>query len=569
MAKGVKEFFQDFYGLDETINKIVRYFKLGADGHEENRQVLYMVGPVGSGKSSLVERVKNGMIESGTFYALEDCPMHEEPLNIVPQRLREDFEKELGVKIEGYPCPVCHYNLKNKYNNEFEGFKVVQKRFSKIDGVGIGVVLPVDPNTADQSVLFGSRDISVLDKYPTDHPKTLSLVGAYNAANRGLLEYVEMFKNPIDFLHGILSATQEKQIKVPETHKTIYYDGVVLAHSNEGEWNQFKSTLTNEALLDRIIKIEVPYVLKLDDEVKIYEKLLRKSRFRGHIAPYTLGIASMFSVMSRMEQSNKCDLVTKMRLYNGKEVVEKGRSKKIDVRELKDEAKKEGMFGVSTRDIIKTIDNTIAESEHNCINPVSLNESLVQYVKEKWTNETERERLLNILQDAVHKEYMGLLEEELQKAFNPTYEEQAQTLFNNYLDHVMAFSLKKPVHNKVTKEELQPDIKFMESIEQQLGLIGEAVVGFRQDVMAHLLEPAMKGAKLDYRSYVPLKEAIEKHLWATSKDMVRVVTKDKIRDKEQRKKYDAMVETMIRDNGYCEHCCEVVLDYARNHLWRG
>ncbi|WP_432402022.1 serine protein kinase [Wukongibacter sp. M2B1] len=560
-------FFKDFYGIDKTIMKIVNYFNTAAMKGEESRQVLYLVGPVGAGKSSIMEALKKGLERSKSIYAIKNCPMREEPLHLVPNHLREQFDELLGVKIEGDLCPVCRYRLKEEYNGEFEKFPVETIDFSIRARKGVGVVPPVDPNNQDTSVLIGSVDISKLDLYPEDDPRVLSLNGAFNVGNRGVVEFIEVFKNEIEYLHTMITATQEKSIPSPGKSSMIYFDGIILAHSNEGEWNKFKSDHTNEAILDRIVKIEVPYCLELDEEIKIYNKILKRSKFDAHIAPHTIEVASMFAILTRLTASSKVNPITKLKIYNGEEIVEKGTTKKIDILELREEAPREGMTGISPRFIMKVLDHSIAESSHNCINPISVLETLIKFVKELSIGEDAKKKYLNFLQNVIKKEYNKLLESEVTKAFIHGYREQAEDLFNNYLDHAEAFVNKTKIKDKSTGEELEPDEEFLKSIEEQIKITGSAAKGFRQDVTSYMFYVMRNGSKIDYTCYQPLKEAIEKKLTTSVKELSRVITRTKVRDKEQNKKYNAMVEEMKR-NGYCEHCCNVILKYAANNLWK-
>ncbi len=562
------KFFEDeFYGIDKTIMEMVRYFHSAAMRGEESRQVLYLVGPVGSGKSSLMESLKKALESSASIYALEGCPMREEPLHLIPKHLRPRFEELLGVKIEGDLCPVCRYRLANDYQGRYEDFGVVGADFSIRSRKGIAVVPPVDPNNQDASVLVGSVDISKMDLYPEDDPRVLSLNGAFNAGNRGIVEFIEIFKNDVEYLHAILTATQEKSIPSPGKGAMIYFDGIILAHSNEAEWNKFKSDHTNEAILDRIVKIEVPYCLELDQEVKIYRKILKKSNFRAHIAPHTLEIASMFAIVSRLIPSSKVDMITKMRIYNGEEIIQKDTTKKVDILELRDEAAREGFTGISTRFIMKAIDNTLSESEHDCINPITVLESLIKAVKSTDSSDDEKKQQLTYLQDTIKKEYHRILEKEVTRAFIHGYREQAESLFNNYIDHAEAYVNKVKLKDANTGEELEPDEAFMESIEAGIGLSGSAAKGFRHDVTAYMFYLLRNNRKIEYASYEPLREAIEKKLIASVKELSRIVTQARVRDEEQNQKYNAMVEEMNR-NGYCHHCCNVILRYAANNLWK-
>jgi serine protein kinase len=565
----VYNFFADeFFGIERTIAQLVRYFHSASLKGEESRQVLYLMGPVGSGKSSLVERVQRGLEQASTVYAVEGCPMHEEPLHLIPRHLRREFEKMLGVHIEGDLCPVCRYRLKEEFDQRYEEVPIETRNFSKRNRIGIGVVPPVDPNNQDTSVLIGSEDISKLDQYSEGDPRVLELNGALNVGNRGLVEFIEVFKNETEYLHAMITATQEKVIPAPGRHGMVYVDTCIVAHSNEAEWQKFKADHTNEAILDRIVVVKVPYNLRLSEEVKIYQKIIRNSDFRAHVAPHTLELASMFAILSRLEPTSKCDLMTKLRLYNGEEVVEKGRTKKIDVQELKEDTKREGMSGISTRFIMKALDNALSDNvSGNCINPINVREALIGMVKEADLSDDTRKQYLELLQDTLHKEYLELLEKEITRAFVYSYQEQAEALFQNYLDHAEAYVNKTKVRDRNTKEELPPDEGFLKSIEEQIAIIGSAADGFRQEVIAYLWSTSRRGEKVSYRSYEPLKEAIEKKLMTSVRDISRIITKARTRDEEQGEKYSAMVKNLL-ENGYCESCVDVVLKYAANNLWK-
>src|SRR6516225_7439209 len=565
----VYNFFADeFFGIERTIAQIVRYFHSASLKGEESRQVLYLMGPVGSGKSSLVEKLQRGLESSDAIYAIDGCPMFEEPLHLLPRHLRKEFEKMLGVNIEGDLCPVCRFRLKEEFGTRYEEFPIETRSFSKRNRIGCGVVPPVDPNNQDTSVLIGSEDISKLDQYSEGDPRVLELNGALNVGNRGLVEFIEVFKNETEYLHAMITATQEKVMPAPGRHGMVYVDTCILAHSNEAEWQKFKADHTNEAILDRIVVVKVPYNLRLSEEVKIYQKIIRNSDFRAHVAPHTLELASMFAILSRLEPTSKCDLVTKLKLYNGEEVVEKGKTKKIDVQELREDAKREGMSGISTRFIMKALDNALSDNtEGNCINPINVREALINMVKEADLPDDTRKQHLEFLQDVLHKEYLELLEKEITKAFVYSYQEQAESLFQNYLDHAEAFVNKTRVKDRNTKEELQPDEGFMKSIEEQIAIIGSAAEGFRQEVIAYLWAASRRGIRVSYQSYEPWREAIEKRLMTSVRDISRIITKARTRDEEQTDKYNVMVQNLI-DNGYCPNCVDVVLKYAANNLWK-
>jgi len=561
-------FSEDFYGMHDTISQIVRYFHSASLKGEESRQVLYLVGPVGSGKSSLVERIKRGLEELPPFYAIENDPMYGEPLHLIPRHLRKEFGKMLGLQIEGDLNPVTRHRLKEEFHGKWEEMPIRTYEFSVRARRGVGVVPPVDPNNQDTSVLIGGEDISKLDLYSEGDPRVLDLSGALNVGNRGMVEFIEVFKNETEYLHAMITATQEKHIPAPGRHGMIYVDTCIIAHSNEAEWKKFKSDHTNEAILDRIVTVKVPYNLRLTEEVKIYKKIIRQSRFTADIAPHTLEVASMFAILSRLAPTNKCDLMTKLKLYNGEEVVEKGKTKKIDVSELREEAKDEGMTGISTRFIMKALDNALSDNiSENCIHPLNVREALVAMVKAGDMADDTRKLYLEFLQDTLHKEYLEILEREITKAFVYSYQEQAESLFQNYLDHAEAYVNKKKLKDRNTGEELEPDEAFMKSIEEQIAIIGTASDGFRQEVISYLWSVSRNGESITYESYEPLKEALEKKLMASVRDVSRIITKARTRDKEQSEKYSRMVEQLIK-NGYPASCVDTILKYAANNLWK-
>ncbi len=561
-------FDKNFFGMERVIAKLMRFLRSASLRGEESRQILLLMGPVGAGKSDLTEHIKRALEGAPNFYSLEGCPIHEEPLHLLPRSLRSKFEELLGVRIEGDLCPVCRFRLKEEFGNEYERFPVTETSFSIRGRRGIAEVPPTDANTQDVSILIGTEDLSKLDKYPEDDPRVLSLNGALNCGNRGIVEMIEIFKNEVEFMHPVITATQEKRVPAPGKHPMIDHDVIILGHCNESEWNRFKSDRTNEAILDRLRKIEVPYVLEVSQEERIYRKRLGQSNFDAHIAPHTIRIASFFSVLSRLKPSNKCDLITKAKIYDGEEIIEKGRTRKIDIKDLREEARDEGMSGISTRFIMKSIDEAIANSDKNMVTPISILDELVQRVKEDVTNEDDRKRYLEMLQKDIRDEYMTVLEKEIAKSFISAYEEQAETLFNSYLDNCEAYVNRKTIKNSITKEEREPDEDLMVKIEEQIGITGSSKDGFRQDVTSYMYTLYKRQMTISYQSFKPLQSAIENFMMSNIRDMARIVTKSKTRDKDQKKKYSEMVKTMIDEYGYNEDSAEEILTFAANNLWR-
>ncbi|WP_372716151.1 serine protein kinase [Immundisolibacter sp.] len=560
-------FEKEFFGVERPLAQIVRYLHSAALHGEESRQVLYLMGPVGAGKSSLVAKLQRALEEADPVYAIQDCPMAEEPLHLIPNHLRRSFSDVLGVPIEGELCPLCRHRLETEFNGRYEDMPVTRVAFSRHRRRGIGVVPPVDPNNQDTSVLIGSEDISKLDRYSESDPRVLDLSGAFNVGNRGIVEFIEVFKNEPEYLHTMITATQEKFVPAPGRHGTVYVDCVIIAHSNEAEWQKFKADHTNEAIMDRIVVVKVPYNLRLTEEVKIYEKMLRESEFRAHIAPHTLEVVSIFAILSRLEPTSKCDLMTKLRLYDGEEVVKKGTTLKLSAKSLREEAQREGMSGISTRFIMKALDNALADNPELGINPINVREALMDMIKRADYPEDTKKLYLEFLQDTVHKAYLDILEKEVTRAFVFSFEQQAEDLFQNYLDHAEAYVNKSKVKDRNTDEELRPDEGFLKSVEEQIGIVGSAAEGFRQEVMSYLWAATRRGEKVSYRAYEPLRDALEKKLLHSVRDMSRIVTKSRTRDEEQKDKYDTLIQRMT-ELGYNEHSAEVVLKYAANNLWK-
>ena len=561
-------FSSQFFGMERSLEKVMRFLYSAAMKGEESRQVLLLLGPVGAGKSALIEHIKAALEQCDPIYKLDGCPINEEPLHLIPRTLREDFQKMYNIPIEGDLCPICRHRLLNDFKGDYTKFPITQTSFSVRGRTGVGVVPPMDPNTQDTSLLIGSEDISKLDLYPEDDPRVLSLNGAFNVGNRGIVEFVEVFKNEIEFLHTMITATQEKNVPSPGKQAMIYFDGVIVAHCNEAEWNKFKSEHTNEAILDRIVRVNIPYCLEFKQETKIYEKLINRSDYECHIAPHTLEVAAMFAVLSRLKGSNKADPLTKMKIYNGEEIVEKGSIKKVDIKDLREEVEDEGMTGISTRFIMKAIDAALADSTKNMITPISIRDSLIKQVKEQIVNPDDRKHYLQFLQKTLHEEYLSILEKEITKAFVTAYEEQAESLFNNYLDHAEAYVNNTKVKDRVTKEDMEPDESFLQSIEEQIGIKGSSKNNFRADISSYMFSKLRRGEVIDWRSYGPLREAIENKLVTSVRDISRIVTKSKSRDTKQKKKFNAMVQTLIEDYGYNENSAEEVIKFASNNLWR-
>jgi serine protein kinase len=568
-------FFSDeLFGIEESIARIVEYFKSAAQRLEVRKRILLLMGPVGGGKSTIVAMLKRGLEdwtrdEGGAVYGIKDCPMHEEPLHLIPLELRPEIEKHYGLYIEGELCPQCRYNLQHVYHGRHEDMLVRRIVFSEKDRIGIGTFAPSDPKSQDITELTGSIDLSTIGEIGVESdPRAYRFDGELNIANRGMMEFIEILKVDEKFLYSLLTLSQEQNIKTGR-FALIYADEVIMSHTNENEYNAFVGNRKSEALQDRIIMIKVPYNLKVTQEERIYDKLLKQSEaLRNiHLAPNALKIAAMFAVMTRLEDPKKAnvDIVKKMKLYDGEDV-EGFKSK--DVRELKEETIREGMDGISPRYIINRLSNALVRDNITCINPIDA----LRAIKDGFDQHTgitpdERERYLNLIALA-RREYDNIAKTEVQRAFVYSFEEMAKNMCNAYLDNVEAYCNKEKLKDPITEEELEPDERLMRSIEEQIGISENAKNTFRQEILIRISSYSRKGKQFEYNSHERLKEAIEKKIFADLKDVVKITTSAKTPDADQLRRINEVIDRLIKDHGYCPVCANELLSYVGTLLSR-
>jgi serine protein kinase len=569
-----KFFASELFGIEEPIARIVEYFKSAAQRLEVRKRILLLMGPVGGGKSTIVNMLKRGLedwtkTEAGAVYAIKDCPMHEEPLHLIPHQLRAEVEKHYGIYIEGDLCPQCRYALEHSYGGRHEDVKVHRVAFSEKERVGIGTFSPSDPKSQDITELTGSIDLSTIgDVGVESDPRAYRFDGELNIANRGLMEFVEMLKVDEKFLYSLLTLSQEQSIKTGR-FAMIYADEVILSHTNENEYIAFAGNRKSEALQDRIILVKVPYNLRVSQEERIYDKLLHQSEAlrNVHLAPHTLKVAAMFAVMTRLEEPKRqnVDIVKKMKLYDGEDV-EGYKSK--DVRELKEETIREGMDGISPRYIINRLSSALVRDGVTCINPIdSLRAIKDGFEQHTGISSEQRERYLNLISLA-RKEYDELAKIEVQRAFVYSFEEMARTMCNNYLDNVEAFCNKERIKDPITEEEMDPDEQLMRSIEEQIGISENAKNTFRQEILIRISSYARKGKPFEYNSHERLKEAIEKKIFADLKDVVKITTSTKTPDPDQLRRINEVVDRLVKEHGYCPVCANELLTYVGTLLSR-
>jgi serine protein kinase len=567
-------FSSELFGIEESIAKIVEYFKSAAQRLEVRKRILLLMGPVGGGKSTIVTLLKRGLedwtrAESGAVYGIKDCPMHEEPLHLIPLELRPEIEKHYGLYIEGELCPQCRYNLEHVYQGRHEDVLVKRIVFSEKDRIGIGTFAPSDPKSQDITELTGSIDLSTIGEIGVESdPRAYRFDGELNIANRGMMEFIEILKVDEKFLYSLLTLSQEQNIKTGR-FALIYADEVIMSHTNENEYNAFVGNRKSEALQDRIIMVKVPYNLKVTQEERIYSKLLKQSQaLRNiHLAPNTLKIAAMFAVMTRLEEPKKAnvDIVKKMKLYDGEDV-EGFKSK--DVRELKEETVREGMDGISPRYIINRLSNALVRDNITCINPIDA----LRAIRDGFDQHTgitpdERERYLNLIA-AAKREYDNISKTEVQRAFVYSFEEMARNMCNAYLDNVEAYCNKEKIKDPITEEELEPDERLMRSIEEQIGISENAKNTFRQEILIRISSYSRKGKAFEYNSHERLKEAIEKKIFADLKDVVKITTSTKTPDADQLRRINEVVDRLVKDHGYCPVCANELLNYVGTLLSR-
>ncbi|WP_206830190.1 PrkA family serine protein kinase [Alicyclobacillus fructus] len=569
-----KFFEKEIFGLSDTIERLVEeYFHAAARRLDVRKRILLLMGPVSGGKSTIVTLLKRGLEQysrtsEGALYAIAGCPMHEEPLHLIPNELRPEFEAEFGVKIEGNLCPSCRLRVDEEFGGRIEDVPVERIVFSEERRVGIGTFSPSDPKSQDIADLTGSVDFSTITEYGSESdPRAYRFDGELNKANRGLMEFQEMLKCDEKFLWHLLSLTQEGNFKAGR-FALISADEMIIAHTNEAEYRSFIANKKNEALQSRMIVMPIPYNLRVDDEVKIYEKLVQQSDLKNvHIAPHALRTAAIFSILTRLKESKKqgVDLMKKLYLYNGQAV--EG-LKDSDVKELKAEFPDEGMSGLDPRYIINRISTALIRRDTQCINALDVLRAIKDGLDQHPSITPEdRERLLNFVAMA-RREYDEMAKTEVQKAFVYSFEESAKTLLDNYLDNVEAYCNWQKIKDPLTGEEMDPDEKLMRSIEEQIGISENAKRAFREEILIRISTYARRGKKFDYHSHERLREAIEKKLFADLKDVVKITTSTKTPDEQQLKKINEVTRRLIDEHGYCPVCANELLRYTGSLLNR-
>ncbi len=553
--------FNEFYGMEETIERIVGFLRHAAQGLEERKQILYLLGPVGGGKSSLAERLK-ALAEAHPIYVLkagqEISPVFESPLGLFdPERMGAFLEERYGIpprRLTRFMSPWCVKRL-DEFEGDISRFRVVRINPSRLRQIAIAKTEPGDENNQDISSLVGKVDIRKLELHAQNDPDAYSYSGGLNRANQGVLEFVEMFKAPIKMLHPLLTATQEGNYIGTENIGAIPFSGVILAHSNEAEWQTFKNNRNNEAFIDRICVIKVPYCLRMTEEQKIYDKLVKSSELaEAHCAPSTLEMLARFSVLTRLRRHENSTLFAKMRIYDGeslKDTDPRARS----LQEYKDVAGfEEGMDGASTRFAFKVLAATFNyDTTEIAADPVHLLYVLEQSIRrEQLPAETEKHYLEFIKGELVPR-YAEFIGNEIQKAYLELYSDYGQNLFDRYVSYADAWIEDVDFKDADTGQLLNRELLNQEltKIEKPAGIANPK--DFRNEVVKFSLRARANsgGKNPSWTSYEKVREVIERRMFSQVEELLPVISFGSKKDSDTEKKHDEFVERMT-DRGYTE-----------------
>ena len=558
--------FQDFFGMDDTIDQIVSFFRHAAQGLEERKQILYLLGPVGGGKSSLAEKLK-ALMEHAPFYAIKGSPVNESPLGLFsPSEDAHILEQEYGIPrrhVTGLMSPWASKRL-HEFNGDITKFRVVRLRPSILKQIGIAKTEPGDENNQDISSLVGKVDIRKLEHFAQDDPDAYAFSGGLCLANQGLLEFVEMFKAPIKVLHPLLTATQEGNYKGTEGLSAIPFEGIVLAHSNESEWLSFKNNRNNEAFLDRIYIVKVPYCLRVSEEVKIYEKLLRDSSLsEANCAPGTLDMMARFAVLSRLKEPENSSIDSKLRVYDGeslKDVDPKVKS----MQEYRDYAGvDEGMTGLSTRFAFKIL-SKVFNHDHAEVaaNPVHLLYVLEQRIAQEQFPKEVEERYLAFLKGILAPRYAEYIGKEIQTAYLESYAEYGQNIFDRYVTYADFWIQDEEYRDPDTGEIFNRASlnEELEKIEKPAGISNPK--DFRNEIVNFVLRARASnhGRNPQWTSYEKLREVIEKKMFSTTEDLLPVISFNAKASAEDQAKHEDFVQRMV-GKGYTERQVRLLCEW--------
>lgn len=595
------------FGIDVHLMKLVNFFKSAAQGYGTEKRVLLLHGPVGSAKSSISRLLKKGLehysrTDEGALYTYEwvdeegsdilggaklfPSPMHEEPLKLVPLSVRKKFVDEINqnhdgkykIKIKGEVNPACRFIINEymeKYNGDWNSvmkhIRVKRLLLSEKDRIGIGTFQPKDEKNQDSTELTGDINYRKIAIYGSDSdPRAFNFDGEFNIANRGIVEFIEMLKLDVAFLYDLLGASQEQSIK-PKKFSQTDIDEVILGHTNEPEFRKLQSNEFMEALRDRTVKIDVPYITRLDQEIRIYNKDFNSTTIpHMHIAPHTLDMASMWAILTRLEEPKKADLtkLQKLKLYNGKTLPGYNED---NVKELRKESNREGLDGISPRYIQDKISNALVKNAHaGCLNPFMIFNELESGLKHHaLINSPDQLDHYREMLAVARQEYEDIVKNDVQKAISVD-ETAIQTLCANYIDNVKAYTQKEKIRNRYSGKLEDADERFMRSIEEKIDIPESRKDDFRREIMNYIGALAVEGKQFDYKMNERLHRALELKLFEDQKDSIKLTTIiSNVVDKQTQEKIDVIKTRLIKNFDYCEICATDALNFVASIFAKG
>lgn len=560
------EAFSEFYGMEECIAQIVAYFKHSGQGLEEKKQILYLLGPVGGGKSSLAERLKY-LMQKLPFYAIKDSPLWESPLGLFDYDADSAaLEAEYGIPKRYIKTTLSPWAIKRlqEYKGDINKFRVIKLKPSINEQIAIAKAEPGDDNNQDISALVGKLDIRKLEEFSQNDPDAYSYSGGLCRANRGLLEFVEMFKAPIKMLHPLLTATQEGNYNGTEAISSLPFDGIILAHSNEAEWHSFKNNKHNEAFLDRVYIVKVPYCLRVTEEIKIYEKLIQNSSLRNaHCAPGTLKTMAQFSILSRIKNPENSSIYSKMRIYDGENLKDTDPKAK-SIQEYKDFAGvDEGMTGLSTRFAFKILSKVFNfDITEIAANPVHLLYVLEQQIEQEQFPSEVHERYLSYIKGFLSPRYVEFIGKEIQTAYLESYSEYGQNIFDRYVIYADFWIQDQEYRDSDTGEILDRTMlnNELEKIEKPAGISNPK--DFRNEIVNFVLRAKANnnGRNPTWTSYEKLRSVIEKKMFSNTEDLLPVISFNAKASAEEKRKHEDFVARMV-DKGYTPKQVRLLCDW--------
>ncbi|MEE3118827.1 MAG: PrkA family serine protein kinase [Pseudomonadota bacterium] len=549
--------FSEFYGMEDAVENIVSFFRHAAQGLEEKKQILYLLGPVGGGKSSLAEKLKS-LMQKVPFYAIKGSPVNESPLGLFdPADDAHILEEEYGIPARYLTSIMSPWAVKrlHEFGGDIGQFRVVKKYPSVLDQVGVSKTEPGDDNNQDISALVGKVNIRMLEDFSQDDPDAYSFSGGLCKANQGLMEFVEMFKAPIKVLHPLLTATQEGNYNTTEGMGSVPFDGIILAHSNESEWQTFRNNKHNEAFLDRVYIVKVPYCVRVTEEIQIYKKLLKSSSLAGApCAPDTLDMLAQFSVLSRIKEPENSSIFSKMRVYDGQNIKDTDPKAK-SIQEYRDAAGvNEGMDGLSTRFAFKILSKVFNfDTSEVAANPVHLLYVIEKQIEQEQYPAETHEKYLRFIKEFLAPHYVQFIGKEIQTAYLESYSEYGQNLFDRYVTYADFWIQDQEYRDPETGEILDRSSinDELEKIEKPAGISNPK--DFRNEVVNFVLRARAnnQGRNPSWLSYEKLRSVIEKKMFSNTEDLLPVISFNPKASQEDQKKHKQFVERMV-DRGYTE-----------------